>query len=144
MLDQKETVLVSRSWVSSLTCVDILTSECARPAATEGPERARLGRRDNFRTDRDHLSQASLGAVDEDGGVDAGDSVEAGNNYVFMAESTWQFLRANRCRRRVGGTQCVGGTRCDCTPTQVSRTHNSSYLEPPDALSDVRVRDKVS
>ena len=45
--------------------------------------RARLGRRDNFRTDRDHLSQASLGAVDEDGGVDAGDRVEAGNNYLY-------------------------------------------------------------
>lgn len=28
---------------------------------------------------RDHLSQASLGAVDEDGGVDVGDGVEAGN-----------------------------------------------------------------
>ena len=26
-----------------------------------------------------HLSQASLGAVDEDGGVDVGDRVEAGN-----------------------------------------------------------------
>ena len=40
-------------------------------------------------------------------------------------------LRANRRRRRVGGTQGVGGTRCDCTPTQNSRTHEVPDLWYP-------------
>ena len=65
--------------------------------------RARLGRRDNFRTDRDHLSQAPFGAVDEDGGVDAGDRVEAGNiclcQAIFVLLRHLAVLRANRYRR---------------------------------------------
>ena len=46
----------------------------------------------------DHLSQASLGTVDEDGGVDAG------GTYFLL--STWQFCA------RIGVGNCVGGTRC--------------------------------
>ena len=79
----------------------------------------------------DHLSQAPFGAVDEDGGVDAGDGVEAGNNYVFMAESTWQFLRANRCRRRVGGTQCALHANAEQWDSQSSGTPvGSTYTTP--------------
>ena len=47
----------------------------------------------------DHLSQAPFGSVEEEGGVDAG------GTYFLLG--TRQFLRANRCRRRVGGTRCV-------------------------------------
>ena len=67
----------------------------------------------------DHLSQAPFGAVDEDGGVDAGDGVEAGTNYWFMEIAVFSES-ASASRRR--GTQCVGGTRCDCTPTRNSQS----------------------
>ena len=54
-----------------------------------------------------------------------------GNRKAPKCAGHLAVLRANRRRRRVGGTQGVGGTRCECTPTQNSRTHEVPDLWYP-------------
>ena len=82
--------------------LDAHAARCGGPSfvvcASSARDRRRLGRRDDFRTDRDHLSQASLGAVDEDGGVDVG-------NLFFWAHL--QFCERIGVGGRVGGTRCA-------------------------------------
>ena len=77
----------------------------------------------------DHLSQASLGAVDEDGGVDAG------GTYFLL--STRQFGARIGVGNRVGGTLNANAGQLD---SQITGTVNPMLDEPMKCLRLVSYR----